>query len=127
MKQETVALTFEPAQVCSIGDCQEQSTVGQLRSDNVLMAACPVHGLAYECDQAAQFASVGRYVSHLFDHEGSVKVLRVATLEQVPGYQAYEDADSVDRAWEVEWSCQDRLKRLYCVWVTDLLEFEVYQ
>ncbi|SRR5258708_39398146 len=123
----TIMLTFTPGQVCTIGNCQELSTIGQLRSDNVLMAACPVHGLTYECDQAAQFASVERYVAHLFDGEGKAKVLSVATLEQIPGYQAYEDADSADIAWLVEWTCQDRLKRLYCVWVTDLLEFEIYQ
>lgn len=122
----TIVLQFSPPQVCTIGDCTELTGVGQL-SDYVLMAACAKHGLAYECDQAAQFASVERYVAHLFDGEGKAKVLSVATLEQVPGYQAYEDADSPDIAWLVEWTCQDRLKRLYCVWITDLLEFEVYQ
>lgn len=126
MKQKTIVLTFSPAQVCTIGDCTELSGIGQL-SDYVLMAACPKHGLAWECSEHEQFTSVARFVHHLFDGEGSARVLSTAPLEMIPGYAPLEDARSVDRAWLVEWTCQDRLKRLYVVWIVDLLEFEVYQ
>lgn len=127
---KTITLTFSPALPCNLGDCEMLTSIGQLsitHGDIQLTPQCPTHGYAWECSEQEQLASVVRYVSWLFDNEGTARVLRAATLEEIPGYQPYEDQESPDQAWLVEWSCQDRLKRLYVTWVTDLLCFEVYQ
>jgi hypothetical protein len=122
----TLILQFSPMQTCSIGDCTELTGIGQLSGD-ILMPACPIHGLAYECDQSEQFTSVVRFVNHIFDGEGKAKVVRVASLEEVSGYQAYEDALSTDIAWLVEWSSGERSMQVWVVWVVDTLSFEIFQ
>lgn len=122
----TIVLTFDPPQVCSIGNCQELSGIGQL-SEGILMPACPVHGLMYECSQTEQFTSVCRFVNYVFDGEGAAQVLREAILEEIPNYVADPEALFTDRGWLVEWTCQDKRKRVYVVWCVDALEFEIYQ
>lgn len=133
MRQEgTIVLNYDRELQCI--SCESMTTVGQLSTsregeywDIQLMPQCPLHGFANECDQAAQFASVERYVSYLFDNEGAAKVLSVVSPETVPGYVPFEDARSVDLGWQVEWTCADKRKEVYIVWCVDLLCFEVYQ
>lgn len=125
-ESRTIVLSFTPELPCSFAHCEQMTDRGQL-SEYVLMPGCATHGYAWECSEQEQLASVARYASWLFDHEGTARVLRTATLAEIPGYAPYEDARSTDLGWLVEWTCADKRKELYITWCVDLLTFEVFQ
>src|SRR5258708_1800551 len=107
----TIVLQFTPELPCNMGSCEEMTGLGQLSitsGDIQLTPQCPTHGLAWECSEQEQFASVCRYVNWLFNDEGKARVLSTAPLATIPGYEADPEAESTDQGWLVEWTAAGR-------------------
>lgn len=123
----SVMLSFAPPLPCEADECPRLATWGQLdKSTHTLYIACPQHGYAYECNLSEQVDSIERFVMWSCHNEGKAHMIGPCALTEVPGYEPIGWAEFPDEAWLVEYTQLNITKRLWVVWLPDVLTLELY-